>query len=112
LHSNRSGINITKPAFRALGREITNYERNQNPELVEAIEKNFPKSLRGGNVYEELSEFLIDYETGLDLNEGQGKALAEAFEAFLDQVNKDAQDITEVIKANPRYDKSQFEIFQ
>jgi len=112
----RSGINVTKPAFRALGREITKYENKNHPEVVSAIESHLPDYAKEGryhrklnNVYAELSYYLISDKTKDVLSDN--KALAEDFEAFLNQVRDDADKITGEIKKNKRYDKKQFYLF-
>jgi len=106
---NRSGINITRPAFRALGRAITDYERKNNPDLVNAIEKFFPKEDRGDNVYMELSNFLLSYDTPQKLGD-DGQALAKAYEAFLDQVYQDADVITAAIQKDKKFAKSKYDV--
>jgi hypothetical protein len=91
---NRSGINVTRRDFRALGTLISDYERENNPELVENVERHFKGIKTGGNLYAELSDFLINYDTPEKLDK-KTQALATDFTAFLMQVRKDANKITQ-----------------
>lgn len=94
--SRRSGINLTRKDFRALGAAISAFERENHPELVDAIEAITGKS--SGNVFAELTGFLINRKTPTSLGKKAGQ-LTEAFVAFLDQVRKDANDISDEILA-------------
>lgn len=91
---NRSGINVTKEQFRMLGKAISDYERKNNPKLVERVEKNFEVSNRGGNIYMELSNLFINKDTKSELGDSSANQLAQDFTNFLAQVNKDAKKIS------------------
>lgn len=90
---NRSGINVTRKQFRALGQLISDYERKNNPSVVTNVERHFRNVRTGGNVYAELSAFLISPTAPPSLG-GEAIALAEDMTAFLEQVRKDANAIT------------------
>ena len=94
---NRSGINITKEQFRTLGLAISEYERENNPDLVERVERHFKGIKTGNNLFEELSLFLINSKTPKEIGKA-GYALAKEFTAFLEQVTKDAEKITAELK--------------
>ncbi len=91
---NRSGINVTRRDFRNLGAAITAYQRENHPELVENVERHFSTSKTKDNLFAQLSEFLINYDTPKKLNKST-LALAEDFTAFLMQVKKDANKTSE-----------------
>ncbi|MEQ1722949.1 MAG: hypothetical protein ABL930_07210 [Pseudobdellovibrio sp.] len=91
---NRSGINITRRDFRSLGTLISNYQRENNPELVENVERHFQGVKTGGNLYAQLSDFLINYDTPKKLDK-KTLQLANDFTAFLMQVRKDANKISQ-----------------
>lgn len=88
---NRSGINVTRRDFRALGAAITKFERANNPEIVDRIERHFKK--KSTNLFAALSEFLINYRTPAQLDL-KTQALAADFTAFLMQAKKDANKIS------------------
>lgn len=85
----RSGLNITRKSFRALGEAITAYELKKNPELIENIQRHFTSSKNKNNVFAQLSDFLINYNTPTQLD-ADTLELAQDFTAFLVQVRKDA----------------------
>lgn len=85
----RSGLNITRRDFRTLGAAITAYQLENNPEIVENIQRHFHSSKNKNNVFAQLSEFLINYNTATE-HEEETLELAEDFTAFLMQVRKDA----------------------
>ncbi len=95
-HCKRSGINITKKEFRKLGSLITKYHRAKNPTLIKNIERHFHYKNRGGNVFYQLSKFLINSKTPKKLGSMSYK-LAEDYTKFLLQVRKDAADVTRKI---------------
>jgi hypothetical protein len=96
---NRSGINITKKGFRKLGKLISDYERKNNNQLIANIERHFPTTVqKNGNVFEELSLFLINSETKKNLGQ-TANALADDFTTFLAQVRKDAHQISTKLRA-------------
>ncbi|MBY0555374.1 hypothetical protein K2P97_12650 [bacterium] len=97
---NRSGINITRRDFRALGAMISDYQRENNPELVENVERHFKGIKTGGNVFAELSDFLINFDTPKKLDK-KTQQLAQDFTAFLMQVRKDANKMSShIIEVN------------
>lgn len=93
----RSGINITRKAFSKLEKDICAYERKKHPELVTAVEKLLKGVKPTGNLFDDVSNFLINFKTQNDV-ERNGEALIEAYTAFLDQTRIDAQAITAGIK--------------
>lgn len=93
---NRSGINVTRRDFRALGAAITAYQLENNPELVENVERHLTNTRTKGNLFAQLSEFLINYKTPKKLSKANLQ-LAEDFTAFLMQVKKDANKTSEFI---------------
>jgi len=95
-HCRRSGINITKKEFRKLGSLISDYHRVKNPTLIKNIERHFSSRNRGGNVFYQLSKFLINDKTPKKLGK-QSYKLAEDFTKFLLQVRKDANMVTQKI---------------
>jgi hypothetical protein len=88
-HCTRSGLNVTRKEFRNLGAAITAYQKEKHPELVENIQRHFSSSKNKNNVFAQLSDFLISYDTTTHLDEDTLE-LAEDFTAFLMQVRKDA----------------------
>ena len=86
---NRSGINVTRREFRTLGAAVTAFQRENHPELVENVERHFTNTRTQDNLFAQLSEFLINYETPKKMNKATLQ-LAEDFTAFLMQVKKDA----------------------
>lgn len=88
-HCNRSGLNVTRRDFRSLGAAITAYQKEKNPELVENIQRHFNTNKNKNNVFAQLSDFLINYDTETQLD-ADTLELAEDFTAFLMQVRKDA----------------------
>lgn len=93
---NRSGINVTRRDFRALGASITAYQRENHPELVENVERHLTDTKTDGNLFAQLSEFLINYKTPKKMSKANLQ-LAEDFTAFLMQVKKDANKTSEFI---------------
>ncbi|MES3038974.1 MAG: hypothetical protein V4736_13795 [Bdellovibrionota bacterium] len=91
---NRSGINVTRKEFRALEIAISKFERKNHPELVEKVEKHFAGVRTGGNVFAELSEYLINFKTPRQLGPSDLE-LANDMTEFLMQVKKDANEITQ-----------------
>lgn len=88
---NRSGINVTKKDFRALGAAISNYERKNNPAVVAKVERNF-KGKAGGNLFQKLTDYLISFKAPKAMDKA-GYQLADDFSEFLQQVKKDAAQI-------------------
>lgn len=93
----RSGINITRSAFAKLEKDICNYERKNNPALVKAVEKLLVGVKTTGNVFDDVSNFLINFKTQSAVKKN-GPALIDAYVKFLDQTRIDAQAITAAIK--------------
>lgn len=96
---NRSGINITRRDFRSLGQAISDYQREHNPELVEKVERHFSSKKQNGNLFAQLSAFLINFETPTELSRQQLQ-LATDFTEFLMQVRRDANKISQSIREN------------
>ena len=92
----RSGINVTRKEFRRLGGAISRYERENNPEIVANVERHFKNIKTGGNLFAELSDFLINYSTPEKLDK-KSLTLAADFTAFLMQAKKDANKASAVI---------------
>lgn len=91
-HCSRSGINITRKDFRALGAEITKQQRELNPELVKKIEKTL--GVRNSrNLFADLSGFIINLKTAGQLDE-ETLELAHDFTQFLLESRDNAQDLT------------------
>ena len=93
----RSGINITRKDFRALGLAISKFERDHNPTIVANVERHFDGVRAGANVFAELSAALINEKAprsmGLD-----GQMLVEDMLVFLEQVRADANQITSSVR--------------
>jgi hypothetical protein len=89
----RSGINITKKDFRALGLAVSKFEREHHPELVANVERHFEGVKTGGNVFAELSSYLISYKAPRSMGR-DGQQLVKDMMAFLEQVHADANEIT------------------
>ena len=96
---NRSGINITKQDFRKLGRLITQFEKQKHPQLVSRIENNMGSVQKSGNVFADLTRYLISYQAPRQMSAKQME-LAEDFSEFLMQVRADADEISASIVAN------------
>jgi hypothetical protein len=92
----RSGINITRKAFSMLERKISDYERKNHPELVKNIESKLSGKKLNGNIFDEVSDFLISFNTQEDVKKVASE-LTEAYLKFLDQVRQDADAITNEI---------------
>lgn len=86
---NRSGINVTRRDFTKLGSAISAYHRKNNPALVARVERHFKNQKTGGNLFAELSDFLINYKTPTRLD-ATTLQLSDDFTAFLMQVKKEA----------------------
>lgn len=87
-HCSRSGINITRKDFRALGKQITSFQRAANPELVSRIERAMRVS-RSENLFASLSGFLISNRAPARYDRATLK-LAEDFAEFLVNVQASA----------------------
>lgn len=94
--STRSGINLTDDEFRKLGEVITAYEKENNPEVVANVYRHF-KGVDTDNAFKALSQFLINTKTPIELKD-KAYQVAEDMTAFLMQVKKDAQAITNSLK--------------
>lgn len=94
-HCSRSGINITRKDFRALGAKITSHQREINPDLVKRIERHLGvKNSR--NLFADLSGFIINLETADQLDE-ETLQLADDFTEFLLQSKDSAEQLTQRI---------------
>jgi hypothetical protein len=85
----RSGLNISRKDFRKLGSMITAYEKQVHPDLVAKVQRHFKTQKGKNNVFAQLSDFLISFETPKRLD-SQTLQLAQDFSAFLVQVKTDA----------------------
>ena len=88
----RSGINITRKDFRALGAMITAHQREVNPELVASIEARLGVT-NSKNLFADLSKFIINLETPDQLDSKTLK-VAEEFTQFLLESMEHAQSLT------------------
>ncbi len=95
--SNRSGIGITRTDRRKLQKIISDYERENNPEVVEAVENLIDGTRPNGDVYQEVMEFINNYKTQTKVKRNADK-LSEAFINFLMQTRKDAKKILNEIQ--------------
>ncbi|MBY0451964.1 MAG: hypothetical protein K2P92_02940, partial [Bdellovibrionaceae bacterium] len=95
----RSGLNVGRRDFRSLGSAITNFQRQKNPEIVARVERHFKSSKNRGNLFAQLSTFLISYNTPSRLD-AQDLELIQDFTAFLMQVKADANSTDQFIVAN------------
>lgn len=86
---NRSGLNVGRKDFRSLGAAITSYHRQKNPDIVARVERHFKSSKNRGNLFAQLSNYLINFNTPSKL-EAEDLALIEDFTAFLMKVKADA----------------------
>lgn len=93
---NRSGINVTRKDFQALGKAISEYQRQAHPALVAKVESHFKGIKTGGNLFSELSSYLINFNTPEKLGSEAG-ALAQDFTNFLMQVRADANTTSNAI---------------
>jgi hypothetical protein len=85
----RSGLNISRKDFRKLGSMITAYEKQVHPDIVAKVQRHFKTQKGKNNVFAQLSDFLISFETPKRLD-SQTLQLAQDFSAFLVQVKTDA----------------------
>lgn len=90
----RSGINITKGEFRKLGEKITSYMFRYHPDLALRVRKSMDVDSQVDNLYLALSEHLINESTPRRLG-FKGEEIVEAWVAFLSQVTKSADDISQ-----------------
>lgn len=96
----RSGINITRKEFRKLGGMITTYFRSgKNAYMIDNIERHFSGIQKGGNIFEELSRYLINDKTPKTLGK-KGYDIADDFTKFLVKVREEAPRITKYIENN------------
>ena len=75
---------------------ITDYERESNPEVVEAVEE-LIGSRNDGDLFRSLMEYLNNRKTQSEVK-ANAEELSEAFLNFLMQVQADADSITEYIQ--------------
>lgn len=86
----RSGINITRREFRALGKKITKHQRKVNPDLVYKLEKLLGVRGESENIFADLSGFIIDLRAPERLSSSQLEII-DAFTKFLLAVQEDAE---------------------
>jgi hypothetical protein len=93
----RSGINVTRKDFSKLGSLISAYQRQNNPGLVSKVEAHFAANNRGRNVFQELSNHLIDLRAARSFNEAAANQLVEDFVEFLMMTKTTSQAATQNI---------------
>ncbi len=86
---NRSGLNVGRQDFRKLGAAITSHQRQKNPDIVARVERHFKSSKNSGNLFAQLSNYLININTPSRLA-AEDLELIQDFTAFLMQVKADA----------------------
>jgi hypothetical protein len=96
---NRSGINVTRSDFNRLGAAISSYHRKHNPRVIAQVERHFKNMKTGGNLFAEISAFLINYQTPEKMD-SVSLQLSDDFTAFLMQVRQDANTASSEIAAN------------
>ncbi|MEQ1876600.1 MAG: hypothetical protein ABL958_08135 [Bdellovibrionia bacterium] len=108
--SSRSGINITRRDFTLLGKHISDYMRKNHTELIENVERHLGDLDSGlkGNVFAELSGFLVNKDTPKSLTR-KTNAITEDVILFLEKVKEEAGNITEWIDSLPKKKKSEDE---
>jgi hypothetical protein len=94
---NRSGINITRRAFTRLEYAISDYMRRKHPSLVEAVESKISGIKMSHNIFDEVSDFLINFKTQNQVKT-VGKDLVTAYTKFLSQVRLEANAITKELQ--------------
>jgi hypothetical protein len=94
----RSGVNITKDEFRKLETEITSYMRENNPKVVQAVEKAMGIKTGTKNLYQALSQFIVNGDADSQLG-NKAYAIAKAWTKFLDEVTASADGITKEISS-------------
>lgn len=92
----RSGINVTNRDFRKLESKISYFEKNRNPQLVANVTRHFTNIQQTGNIFLDLSNFLINFKTARSFDV-KTLQLSKDFTAFLMQVKKDANEISKSI---------------
>jgi len=95
----RSGINITRKDFRALGAMITEFQRQKNPSLISRIERRLGLRQQSQNLFADLSRFLINDKTPQQLDRETLK-LADDFTTLLLEVRDQAEETTQAIVAD------------
>ena len=90
-HCNRSGLNVGRRDFRLLGELLTAYQAENNPELLARVQRHFKSTRYQNNVFAQLSEFLINYETPEKLS-ARRLELAQDLTALLMQMRADANE--------------------
>ncbi|MFN7455321.1 MAG: hypothetical protein ACK5RO_11750 [Pseudobdellovibrionaceae bacterium] len=95
-HCRRSGINITRKDFRALGALITEHVRGTHPDVVAAVEKRLGLS-KSKNLFADLTEFITNDKTAKKMSRENLK-LVDEYVAFLMAVQETAKEITEVVR--------------
>ncbi|MCE3009040.1 MAG: hypothetical protein LW875_00325 [Proteobacteria bacterium] len=91
-HCKRSGINITRKDFRALGALITERVRETHPNVVKAVEKRLGIS-HSKNLFADLTEYITNNKTPKKMTRGNLN-LVEEYVAFLLAVQETANEVT------------------
>ncbi|HAZ14801.1 MAG: hypothetical protein A2X86_22240 [Bdellovibrionales bacterium GWA2_49_15] len=94
--SGRSGIGIGRKDRRHLQTLISNYERENNPDVVEAVEA-LIGTQRDGDLFRGLMEYLNDKDNQKEI-QANAEEITQTFVAFLMQVQQDVDQITEAIQ--------------
>ncbi len=92
----RSGIGIGRKDRRHLQQLISQFERDNNPEVVEAVEALIGKK-SGGDLFRGLMEYLNNEQNQKSVQKN-AQAITTAFVEFLMQVQQDVDKITESIQ--------------
>lgn len=95
--SGRSGIGITRADRRKLQKLICDYERENHPELVRAVETLIDGRTSDGDLFRGLMEYLNQTGTQRSVR-ANARKLTDAFVELLMQVREDADAITESIR--------------
>jgi hypothetical protein len=96
-HCRRSGINITRDAFRRLGSDITMYFADEHPEVLEKVMAAMGHNRSTLNIFYELSKFLINDYRPARLGR-TGRNLVAAMTEFLEVLRADAKKITKKLE--------------
>lgn len=93
--SGRSGIGIGRADRRKLQRFVSSFERENNPEVVSAVEELIGKR-KDGDLFRGLMEYLNNKSTQNEVNENANK-ITKTFVNFLMQVEQDSEMIADSI---------------
>ncbi|MEZ4814083.1 MAG: hypothetical protein R3A80_02610 [Bdellovibrionota bacterium] len=94
----RSGINVTKREFRLLGKKITQYTKDNNPEIMNSLKSSMNLTRSPSNMFEELSKYLINSRAPRELRTNKVEDITNAWVNFLNYVQKEAPAISLAIE--------------